>query len=69
MLLDRRYVYLLALTFSNVLAWASFFSVIFFTNPQSSGIFGVSILYASATVGLASLSLILCQIKELKRKN
>jgi len=67
MILDRQRAYLLALIFSSVLAWASFFSVIFFTNPQSAGTLGVAVLYASATIGLASLALILRQVVKIRQ--
>lgn len=67
MFIDSGRAYLLALIFSSILAWASFFGVVFFTNPQSAGILGVAVLYASAAVGLACLPFILWQIMKLKK--
>lgn len=55
-----------ALFFATILAWSSFFSVIFFTNPQSAGKLGVIILYSSSILGLASLLMILCQIVKIR---
>lgn len=69
MLISTRQAYLSVLVFSSILAWASFFGIIFFTNPQSAGILGVAVLYASAAVGLACLFVILWQIIKLKKKN
>ena len=59
---------LAALIFATVLAWASFFSIIFLTNPENAGTFGVAVLYASFTLGLISLTLITWQLRILKKK-
>ena len=59
MLIDTKQAYLAALIFSSILAWSSFFSIIFFTNPQSAGILGVAVLYIGLAVGLAGLFIIL----------
>ena len=67
MLIGARHAYLIALIFSSVLAWVSFFGIIFFTNPAGAGALGIAILYASATVGLASLSIVLWQIIKMKK--
>ena len=69
MLIDTTRAYLSALIFSSVLAWSSFFGVIFFTNPATAGVFGISILYASLALGLASLILFLWKLIDLKKKN
>lgn len=69
MLIDQKQAYLAALVFSSVLAWASFFGIIFFTNPQSAGIFGVYVIYASAIIGVAGSLIILWQIIKLKKKS
>lgn len=58
-----------ALFFTTILAWASFLSIIFFTNPQGAGIFGVYVIYASAVLGLTGLLTILWKIIKLKKKN
>ena len=68
MLKDNRQARLIALIFANVLAWASFLSIIFFTNPKSAGRLGVVVLYASFTVGLICLILFLWQLIILKKK-
>ncbi|OGD41958.1 hypothetical protein A2567_00065 [Candidatus Azambacteria bacterium RIFOXYD1_FULL_42_11] len=62
MLISTRQAYFLALIFSSVLAWFSFFSIIFFVSPQSAGALGVVVLYASAAAGLISLSIVLYQV-------
>ncbi|MDO8676142.1 MAG: hypothetical protein Q7K16_00555 [Candidatus Azambacteria bacterium] len=67
MLIGIRQAYLLALIFSTILAWSSFFGIVFFTNPQSAGVFGVSILYISLVVGFLSLLLILWQLMKRKK--
>lgn len=67
MLIAADQAYLVALIFSSVLAWSSFFSIIFFTNPQGAGLFGVIILYVSFIIGLASLILILWQLINRKK--
>ena len=59
---------LFALFFAAILAWASFFSIIFLTNPENAGAFGVAVLYASFTLGLISLTLITWQLRILKKK-
>jgi len=59
---------LFALFFAAILAWASFFSIIFLTNPKSAGAFGVAVLYASFVLGLISLTLIAWQLRILKKK-
>ena len=69
MLISEKQAYLAVLIFSSILAWASFFSVIFLTNPSGAGVLGITILYASAAVGLASLSIILWQIIKQEKKN
>ena len=61
MLISEKQAYLAALIFSIILAWSSFFSIIFFTNPQSAGVLGVAILYIGLTVGLSGLFIILRQ--------
>ena len=68
MLKDSRPARLIALIFANVLAWASFLSIIFFTNPKSAGRLGVVVLYASFMVGLICLILFLWQLIILKKK-
>lgn len=68
MLIDSGKVYIIALIFANILAWASFLSIIFFTNPQNTGKLGVAVLYFSGTLGLAGLPIILWQIIKLKKK-
>lgn len=67
MLIDQKQAYLLALIFSSFLAWASFFGIIFFTNPQGAGALGIAVLYASAVMGIVSLSLILCQVVKIRQ--
>lgn len=67
MLIDMARAHLLALIFSSVLAWASFFGIIFFTNPQSAGRLGIAVLYLSGALGLAGLFIILWQIIKLKK--
>ena len=67
MLKDSRQVGLVALIFANILAWASFLSIIFFTNPQSAGRLGVIVLYASFIVGLICLMLFLWQFLNRKK--
>jgi len=68
MLMSMNRAYLAILIFSSILAWASFFSIIFFTNPQSAGILGVFIVYVSLTVGLAGLIVFLVHLVILKKK-
>jgi len=68
MLKDSRQACLIALIFANVLAWASFLSIIFFTNPKNAGMLGVIVLYASFAIGLICLTLFLWQLIILKKK-
>ena len=67
MLIDSGKAYIIALIFANILAWASFLSIIFFTNPQSAGVFGVIVLYISLVIGFLSLILILWQFLNRKK--
>ncbi|MEK7578865.1 MAG: hypothetical protein AAB789_01580 [Patescibacteria group bacterium] len=66
MLKDSRQTRLVVLIFANVLIWASFLSIIFFTNPKSAGGLGVAVLYASFIIGLMCLMFFLWQL--IKRK-
>jgi hypothetical protein len=50
------------------LSWASFLSVVFFTNPRNAGAFGMAILCISFVAGLASLILFLWQLINRKKK-
>ena len=68
MLRDGDKTYLFALIIASILAWASFLSIIFFTNPQSAGLFGVMVLYISFIVGLISVILSLWQLIILRKK-
>ena len=67
MIIDSEHAYIIALIFGSVLAWFSFFSIIFFTNPQSAGILGVAVLYVSLAVGLAGFFIFLWQLLNLKK--
>ena len=67
MLKDSRLACLIALIFANVLAWASFLSIIFFTNPKSAGMLGVVVLDASFVIGLICLVLFLWQLINWKK--
>ena len=67
MLVREKQAYLAVLIFSSILVWSSFFSIIFFTNPQGAGVFGIVILYASAAIGFVSLSLVLCQVVKIRQ--
>ena len=67
MLKDSKRVRLFALILANVLVWASFLSIIFFTNPKSAGRLGVVVLYASFAIGLICLILFLWQLIILKK--
>ena len=67
MLIDMGRAYLLALIFSSVLAWSSFFGTIFFVSPADAGALGIVILYASAAIGLVSLSIVLWQLINRKK--
>lgn len=67
MLKDSKQARLFALVFANVLAWASFLSIIFFANPKSAGRLGVVVLYISLVVGFLSLVLILWQLINWKK--
>ena len=60
--------HLFALFFATVLAWASFFSIIFLTNPENAGAFGIGVLYISFILGLISLTLFVWQLRILKKK-
>jgi len=68
MLKDSRQVCLVALIFANILVWASFLGIIFFTNPKSAGRLGVIVLYASLAIGLICLTLFLWQLIILRKK-
>ena len=67
MLIDTGRAYLLALIFSSILAWTSFFGIIFFTNPADAGILGVTILYVGFSVGVGGFGLIIWQIINRKK--
>ena len=67
MLIDTGRAYLLALIFSSVLAWSSFFSIIFFTNPADVGVLGVIILYVGFSIGAGSFGLIIWQLINRKK--
>lgn len=69
MLIDTGRAYFIAFIFSTILAWSSFFGVIFFTNPQSAGVLGIAILYISVAIGSIGLLIISWQIIKLKKKN
>lgn len=64
MLIDQKQAYLAALIFSSVLAWASFFSIIFFVSPQSAGALGIVVLYSAFTIGFVSLALFMWQFNK-----
>jgi len=68
MLKDSKQARLFALVFANALAWASFLSIIFFTNPKSAGRLGVVVLDASFAIGLICLTLFLWQLIILRKK-
>lgn len=68
MFISGEKIQIFGLFFTTILAWASFFGIIFFTNPRSAGILGVSVLYAGAIAGFAGLLIILWQVKKLKKK-
>ena len=59
--------HLIVLIIASILAWSSFLSIIFFTNPQSAGVFGVIVLYISLVVGFLSFILILWQLLNRKK--
>ncbi len=67
MLKDSRQACLIALILANVLAWVSFLSIIFFTNPKSAGMLGVVVLDASFVIGLICLVLFLWQLINWKK--
>jgi len=68
MLKDSRQARFIALIFANVLVWASFLSIIFFTNPKNAGGLGLVVLYASFAIGLICLILFLWQFIILRKK-
>ncbi len=59
---------LTALILTNILGWSSFFAIIFLTNPESAGTFGVAVLYLSFAIGLISAALLIWRVKTLKKK-
>ena len=59
--------YFSALILANILAWASFLSIIFFTNPKSAGTLGVIILYVSFAAGLVGIGLLIWQAVKIRR--
>jgi hypothetical protein len=65
---DNRKEHLVVLVLANILAWVSFFSVLFFTNPGGAGFFGAMILCLSFVLGIASLFILIWQLKT-KGKN
>jgi hypothetical protein len=67
MLKDSEQVRLIALLFANILVWASFLSIIFFTNPAGAGILGITILYVSFGIGMGSFGLIIWQLINRKK--
>lgn len=67
MLKDSRRACLIALISANVLAWVSFLSIIFFTNPKSAGRLGIVVLDASFAIGLICLILFLWQLIKWKK--
>ena len=58
---------LIALILVNILAWASFFSVILLTNPRSAGVFGAVVLCVSFVVGMICFAFLIWQLKILKK--
>ena len=64
---DGGKAHLIALVFANILAWASFFSVILLTNPQNAGMFGAVVLCTSLIIGMICLALLIWQLKTLKK--
>ena len=58
---------LMAIVFADILAWASFFSVILLTNPQNAGMFGAVVLCISLIIGLVGLAFLIWQLKTLKK--
>ena len=68
MLKDSRQVRFIALIFANVLVWASFLGILFFTNPKNAGRLGLVVLYASFAIGLICLILFLWQLIILRKK-
>jgi len=68
MLKDSKQARLFALIFANVLAWASFLSIIFFTNPKSAGGLGTVVLGASFIIGVICLTLFLWQLAIMRKK-
>ncbi len=58
---------LVALIFANILAWVSFLSTTFLTNPRSAGALGAVVLCISFTLGLICLTLVIWQLKILKK--
>mgnify|MGYP001565902374 CR=1 FL=1 len=64
---DGGKAHLIALIFANILAWASFFSVILLTNPQNAGVFGAVVLCVSLVIGLVCFGLLIWQLKTLKK--
>ena len=67
MFVGKEKVRLLALIFANILAWASFFSIILLTNPKSAGVLGTVVLGIGFVLGVICSALLIWQLKILKK--
>ncbi|HAJ44593.1 hypothetical protein A3K33_02890 [Candidatus Azambacteria bacterium RIFOXYC1_FULL_41_20] len=59
---------MIGLIIAIIFACASFFGIIFFTNPNSAGVLGVVVLVVSSIMGAVCIALLIWQLKILKKK-